>query len=461
MNGQLPKMKTNRRVPYGNAMDLLLDAVCIVDADGRYMYVSAAFETIFGYTPEEVIGRQMIELVHPEDRERTLETASGIMAGNFERHFENRYIRKDGRIVHIMWSARWSEAEQARVAVARDITDRKRDEAVRLAVHAISDATHRSADMPCLLREIHEIVSELLPANNFFLALYDAQRDELSFPYYIDECYDAPQSQRLEGNTLCAELIHSGRPLWITPDSRMSPDLLERTDVGPAAIYWLGVPLQGRNGMVGALVVRGYKADVQYTEQDMRMLQFISIQVAAAIERKQMFTRLEHAALYDPLTDLPNRRLFEDRLQNALALARRDDTKLALLFLDLDQFKQVNDEHGHAIGDLLLQELARRISACIRESDTVSRIGGDEFLVLLHGVQSPADALVVAETIRTMICQPVVLDEVELSLSPSIGIAHFPEHGIDHRQLIRCADEAMYGAKRQGGNRSQFCTLPA
>ena len=452
-------MKSNRRVPYGNAMDLLLDAVCIVDAEGRYMYVSAAFETIFGYTPEEVIGHPMIELVHPDDRERTLQAASGIMAGNLERHFENRYIRKDGRVVHIMWSARWSEAEQARVAVARDISDRKRDEAMRQAVHAISDATHKTEDMPALLAAIHEIVGALLPARNFFLALYDAQKDELSFPYYVDECHEAPPSQRLDAGTLCAELIHSGRPLWITPDSRMSPDLLARADVGASAIYWLGVPLQGRNGMVGALVVRGYSTDAQYSEQDMRMLQFISIQVAAAIERKQMFARLEHAALYDPLTDLPNRRLFQDRLQNALALARRDATNLALLYLDLDQFKQVNDDHGHAVGDLLLQELANRIKSCIRESDTVSRMGGDEFLILLHGIQAPEDAFVVAETIRTMVCHPMRLDGLELSVSPSIGIAHFPEHGDDVRQLIRCADEAMYAAKREGGNRSHFCVL--
>jgi diguanylate cyclase (GGDEF)-like protein/PAS domain S-box-containing protein len=452
-------MKIDRRVPYGNAMDLLLDAVCIVDAEGRFLYVSAAFETIFGYAPEEVIGHKMIELVHPDDRERTLQTAEGIMAGNVERHFENRYIRKDGHIVHIMWSARWSEAEQARVAVARDISDRKRDESMRLAAHAISDATHKTEDLPALLHAIHETISELLPANNFFLALYDAQRDELSFPYYVDDCQPAPKSQRLDGGTLCAELIHSGHPLWITPDSRMSSDLLSRADVGPSAIYWLGVPLQGRSGVVGALVVRGYSPDARYSEQDMRMLQFISIQVAAAIERKQMFARLEHAALYDPLTDLPNRTLFQDRLQSALTLARREKTSVALLYLDLDQFKQVNDDHGHTVGDLLLQELANRIKACVRESDTVSRIGGDEFLVLLHRIQSPEDAFVVAETIRSMVCHPIVVEEVELLVSPSIGIAHFPAHGDDCRQLVRCADEAMYSAKREGGNRSRFGVL--
>ena len=449
-------MKIDRRVPYGNAMDLLLDAVCIVDAEGCYLYVSAAFETIFGYTPEEVIGRKMIELVHPDDRELTLLTASGIMSGNVERHFENRYIRKDGRIVHIMWSARWSEAEQARVAVARDISDRKRDEAMRLAVQAISDATHETPDMPALLQTIHGIVASQLPAENFFFALYELQKDELSFPYYVDACNEAPKPQRLDGGTLCAEVIRSGRPLWITPESRMSPDLLAREDVGPGAIYWLSVPLQGRNGMVGAFVVRGYSPEVQYTEQDMRLLQFLSIQMAAAIERKQMFARLEHAALYDPLTDLPNYRLFQDRLQNALALARRDENRFALLYLDLDQFKQVNDVHGHTTGDLLLREVAVRIKACIRESDTVGRIGGDEFMVLLQGINTPQDAFVVAETIRTMLGHPYSLEGVELSVSPSIGIVHYPEHGDDYRQLTRYADEAMYSAKRQGGNRSLF-----
>ncbi|MDE2599429.1 MAG: diguanylate cyclase [Rhodocyclaceae bacterium] len=452
-------MKIEGRISYGNAMDLLLDAVCIVDAEGRYLYVNAAFESIFGYKPEEVIGRSMIELVHPEDRARTLEVAGGIMAGNIERHFENRYIRRDGRIVHIMWSARWSEADQARIAVARDISERKRDEAMRLAVQEIFEATYKAESLGDMLQAIHAIVGGLLPARNFFLALYDAQRDELSFPHYVDERNAAPKPQRLEAGTLCAEIIRSGRPLWITPGSRMSPDLLARADVGPSTLYWLGVPLQGRNGMVGALVVRGYSPEVQYSDQDMRLLQFLSIQVAAAVERKQMFVRLEHAALYDPLTELPNRRLFQDRLQNALTLARRDGGKVALLYLDIDQFKQVNDDHGHGIGDLLLQEVAKRIAACVRESDTVGRIGGDEFLVLLHGVQSAQDAYVVAETVRTMLCRPYLLDEVELIATPSIGIALCPEHCEDGRQLMRHADEAMYSAKRQGGNRSQLSTL--
>src|SRR5690606_11690669 len=180
---------------------------------------------------------------------------------------------------------------------------------------------------------------------------------------------------------------------------------------------------------------------------------------AAAIERKQLFARLEHAALYDRLTELPNYRLFQDRLQGALTLARREGSCLALLYLDLDQFKQVNDEYGHPVGDLLLQQVAARIKGCVRESDTVGRIGGDEFLVLLPGIQSPQDALVVAETIRAVLGDSFILEGWEVKVSPSIGIAHSPEHGGDLRRLIRCADEAMYSAKRQGGNRSQFGAL--
>jgi len=105
-------------------MALLLDAICVVDTHGRFVSVTGACERIFGYTPEEMVGKQMLELVFHEDREKTLAAVSHVMAGRFQRHFENRYVRKDGSLVHIMWSARWSEAGQVRVAVARDVTER-------------------------------------------------------------------------------------------------------------------------------------------------------------------------------------------------------------------------------------------------------------------------------------------------------------------------------------------------
>ena len=175
-------METSPYALLSKYLDLLLDAICVVDKEGRYVYVSASFEHIFGYAPEEVIGRRMIELVHPEDREVTLQTAGGIMSGNPEFHFENRYVRKDGQVVHIMWSARWSEEHQVRIAVARDITRRKRAEAVQAAVYAISEATHAAEDMHTLFQQMHRIIGGLLPVTSFSIVLYDEKSGEVRFP---------------------------------------------------------------------------------------------------------------------------------------------------------------------------------------------------------------------------------------------------------------------------------------
>ena len=442
-----------KSLPLSNVIDLLLDAICVVDVEGRYLFVNAAFERIFGYAAEEVIGRPMIEMVYPPDRERTLRAAADIMAGQDQLHFENRYVRKDGQVVDIMWSARWSEADQARVAVGRDVTALKRSENLQGALFDISEAAYTAEHLPALFRRIHQIIGELLPANNFFVALYDDKKDELSFPYFIDEHDPTPAPRKLDSGTLSGQVIRSGKPLLLTPDNDV--DLPEHigTIIGSNSIDWLGVPLQTPKGVIGALVVQSYSGAVRYTKKDEALLQFVSNQVAAAIVRKQTEAWLQHIARHDPLTDLPNRTLVHDRLQTALTRARREGQRLALLYIDLDGFKQVNDSFGHTLGDQLLQEVAKRITRCVRLSDTVGRIGGDEFVVLLHDINQPQDATDIADLIRSSLDQPFDLDGKRLAISSSIGVATWPEHGDDGKQLIRHADEAMYAAKKKGGNR--------
>ena len=173
-------------------------------------------------------------------------------------------------------------------------------------------------------------------------------------------------------------------------------------------------------------------------------------------ERKNMQDRVQHLAHYDPLTDLPNRTLFEDRLQQALAIAKRDKAQLALIFIDLDKFKPINDTHGHDVGDMLLNEVGKRIHKCLRESDTVARIGGDEFVVLLPMIETEQDALGVAEKVRHSLNQPFDLAEQKLEISSSIGISIYPEHGTDEKQLLYRADAAMYFAKKSGRNTSKI-----
>ncbi len=173
-------------------------------------------------------------------------------------------------------------------------------------------------------------------------------------------------------------------------------------------------------------------------------------------ERRRVEERIRHLAQHDMLTGLPNRALFSDRLQGALAGARRDQRQLAVLFLDLDRFKPVNDQLGHRTGDLLLKEVARRMLDCVRESDSVARIGGDEFVVLLRSVDDAGNAAAVAEKIRHSLGQPYTVAGHRLSISASIGIALFPDHGGDEIALTKHADAAMYQAKKAGHDRVQL-----
>jgi len=173
-------------------------------------------------------------------------------------------------------------------------------------------------------------------------------------------------------------------------------------------------------------------------------------------ELRESEERMRHMAQHDPLTHLPNRALFSDRLQAALARARRDSTRAGLMFVDLDHFKPVNDAYGHAIGDQLLVAATKRMRDCLRESDTLARVGGDEFVVLLPHIDSHLDARLVAERIRATLACPFTIDGHVLRISASIGIGIFPEHGSDDVVLMKSADDAMYRAKDIGRDRLIF-----
>ncbi|MEN9658623.1 MAG: hypothetical protein RL571_2088 [Pseudomonadota bacterium] len=177
-------------------------------------------------------------------------------------------------------------------------------------------------------------------------------------------------------------------------------------------------------------------------------------------ERKQIHTKLAHAAHYDMLTSLPNRSLIFERINQWLLAAKRNNNKLALMFIDLDKFKPINDKHGHAAGDFILQETAKRMLACLRNSDSVGRVGGDEFIVLLPEIASDNDAYSVAEKIRIALNQPFVMSNKQLDISSCIGIAIYPEHGEELAELIKNADLAMYKAKELGGNKVSFFSTP-
>ncbi len=430
-------------------MDLLLDAVCVVDRDGSFLFISAAGERIFGYPPEEMIGRPVLDFVHPEDHERTRAAIREILDGEHKPHFENRYLRRDGTTAHIMWSARWSERDQVRIAVARDITEHKRAEGLQKAIYAISEAAGREGDLPTLFHGIDAALRDLLPLGDLVVTLTDADTGEVPFPWPEDANERVAERDLEVMRRLGATVVEAGEALLVTPDSVDAARL--GFDSAAGALNYLAVPLESGNGVIGSLVARADTERVRFNERDRERLQLISVQVAAAIERRMLHTRLKHMAQHDQLTGLPNRALFQDRLESAVTGAARRQTHIAVLYLDLDEFKDVNDKLGHAAGDRLLKEVAHRLTDCVRGADTVGRLGGDEFVILLDRIEQALDGRTVAKKIVAAFEAPFALVAGTVQVSPSIGIAVYPEDGRNADELIEHADKAMYAAKRSRG----------
>lgn len=424
-----------------NCIDLLLDAVFLIGVDGRVKYVNAACERIFGYTPDELIGRSLIDLVLPEERARTLEEAARIMAGQPRVGFVNRYRHKDGRPVHVMWSARWSEADQLRIGVARDVTAQQRSEAMQAATYAVSEAAHDALDLDTLFPTIHAIIAQLVPVAGLVVATCDGETETLRFPYGKDHRGQPLVVDEALAHGHCKDVIAARRGLQLPGEA-----LVRARDGADAGGFWLVVPLVDQTAPIGALMLKA-AADTRYSDKDRELLGFVSAQVATAIERSRLKAELLRAARYDELTGLPNRRLFHDRIDTALARSRRKNGRVALLYLDIDDFKAVNDSLGHDAGDLLLREIARRLERCVRKADTVARLGGDEFVVILEDIRGPDDATAVADKIHHSLQQPVAIADHLLNTQASIGIALHPGDGDDADSLIKHADQRMYRRK--------------
>lgn len=379
--------------------ELLLDAVFLVEEDGRIAFVNPACLAIFGYTPQEMVGRRVLDFIHPDDKARTVAEMGQVMQGQPRLGFENRYLRKDGSVAHIMWSARWSAQDRLRIGVARDISCRKQAEQRQAGMLALATAAHGAETLPELFRAFHDILQGLLPLRGMAAVLQPGGR----IAFASGEL--PPNASGWHHVSLSAPGMHFGE---------MQLDLERR----------------------GALTV-----------EELDLLEFAAGQAGAVIERLALHADLAHAARYDELTGLPNRRLFQDRILSAIARCRRGQSRGALLFIDLDDFKQVNDVHGHVAGDHLLQAIARRITSCVREADTVARIGGDEFVALLENVPDLQQAEAVAGKIQQVISTPLLLGGCMHTPHASVGIALYPEHGEMIDQLMRHADQAMYACK--------------
>lgn len=385
--------------------------------------------------------------------------------------------------------------QQRTEALQAEIVERERAERLQSALFRITElaSRHESDDDARFYADVHSIVGELIDARNFYIALWDERTDETTFPYSIDERTPS-RAPRRGGHGLTEYVLHSGEPLLATETTMRELNAAGATVPGQhSATCWLGVPMRVDDAPVGVIAVQSYRADVRFTQRDRELLSFVGTHIAAAIGRRRASAalrqayldlehrvsertrelglanetlrqqisaregverQLKHQALHDSLTGLPNRQYLLDRLTASMAqYAAQPERLFAVLFLDLDRFKVINDSEGHLVGDALLREAAKRIGECVRNPDVLARLGGDEFAVLLERIRSVDDAIAVAERIMQVLDQPFFIEGRELHSSASVGIAISQGHYASAEELLRDADAAMYRAKADGRKR--------
>ena len=392
-------------------------------ADGTILYTNACFDSLFGYGAHELEGRNVSLLEDPASRRDELRaelqsvvTATGFWTG------ELQYVKRDGTS---FWSrvnvSMLHHAEQGQVwiAVHTDVTARKRAE------DALLESEDRLAEAQHIARVGSwewEVASDTSVWSDELYRLLGAEVGEFT-PSYLAYVGRVHPEDRTRFHSVVYASTETGEPFAVD----------HRVELVGGQVRWLRV--QGRVETTPDDLIR-----VVGTAQDVT-------------EQREAEEALAHQALHDPLTGLPNRALLLDRLEQALARRGKDRGSLAVLFLDVDRFKWVNDSLGHTAGDVLLVELARRLSGAARSGDTVARFGGDEFVVVCEDGAGGADAAHLAERFAAAISTPVVVAGTELTPTVSIGIVEAsPSRPADAAALIRDADTAMYQAKERGRN---------
>jgi diguanylate cyclase (GGDEF)-like protein/PAS domain S-box-containing protein len=406
------------------------EIVAVVDPDGTLRYANPAWGQVLGYDPEEAIGKMnVLDHVHPEDLSHVLGETEETLAdgGVVTNKVEFRFKHADG-------SWRWLES------VGTYLLD---DPAVGGVVFTSRDVTERKESEERLRRaeERYRTLVEQIPAVTYIDPVDDPDTS----------LYTSPQIEQMLGYTSEEWQNEKLWPKCLHPDDRERVLAADKRFEAGGEPFREEYRLLAKDGSVvwvreEAVLVRDEAGDPLYWQGVLYDL----------TERKALEERQEHRAFHDPLTDLPNRRLFMDRLWQALGRTRRQHKRVAVLFMDLDGFKVVNDSLGHEVGDLLLTVVAQRLRRCLRPEDTLARFGGDEFTVLIEALDDPAEAVQVAERITDELRRPFIMEGRELHVAASIGISLGDARTRDPDGLLREADTAMYRAKDEGGTYAVF-----
>jgi len=434
------------------------EAALYHDKDGNIININPHFTKIFGYTLKEIRGRNIDEgMIYPADKIKEGKRLTQKVLDGFLEH-ETIRKKKGGTLFPVIISASpvmIDKKPQGTVVLYRDITERKQSEQLSKVLYNISKAANSEITLNQLYLLIHKELGTIIDATNFFIALIDIEKDEMSFPYHRDEKdNDFPTYRLSRANNLTAYIIRSGQSLQVNQKQieKMADEgdiKLESVGIVTADTHWLGVPLKIKNKIIGAMVVQRYIEPYLFSKKDIQLMEFVSSQVATAIQRKQMEEEMEKLAHFDSLTGACNRGYGLSLLERELKFARRRKTPFLLIYIDIDDFKNINDTFGHGEGDQTLKKVVKLLKSALREIDIICRMGGDEFLLIFPD-SSLKDLSIIKERFNKNIIKLNQTINKPYKIGFSMGISCYdPNNPQPMDELIRIADNKMYEEKKK------------
>jgi diguanylate cyclase (GGDEF)-like protein/PAS domain S-box-containing protein len=431
---------------------------------------------ILGLTPQSVgfTYETYLNFVHPDDREFVKKSVLDALSGKKPYSIDYRIVLRDGseRFVHSEAEVIFDHAGNPikMHGTIQDITERKRIEEIlryrtdfEKTIAAISKRFVTLSDFDTAVSTSLADAGRLCKAGRAYLFQFRNNGAVIDNTHeWCDEGV-TPEKQNLQNlpSTMfpwwmvklnANDVIHITDVSMLPAEASAEKDILEKQGIKSL----LAIPVYAEKTLMGFIGFDNVKTTGSWSANDTAMLHIVAEIMGNALGRKQAEDLIKNMAYYDALTQLPNRNLFQNHLQMAMAHTRRNKTAVAIMILDIDDFKTINDSLGHQTGDLLLKVVAGRLIKCVREGDTVARMGGDEFMIILPDLVQPQDAALVAQKILAILDQPFQIDKYEFRTTASIGISLFPLNANDPESLIKQADIAMYLSKKKGKNTYHF-----
>lgn len=437
------------------------DAIVALRVDGRITRVNVALEGATGFFGEQVIGSPWTDLLAPEQRDAASSALRAVQRGEAT-EFDAELLDRLGNRIEVqikLVPVRVGERVEGACAIAKNVEARRSAERAIERQHArirelYLAVASRSETIDGEIQRVLQLGCRLF---GFDYGYVTRLRDEVLEIVEAAGNSSVAKGSAFPRNASFSRHLHGERGTVFIADLDEEP---WRNDPARATAPWrsyFAAKLSVNGEAFGTLVFAGtLPRDSDLEEVDRDLIQLMALFVAGALERSAHAERIEQLAFFDTLTGLPNRVLFGDRIRQTLATARRYSRGFAVMYVDLDNFKDVNDTFGHAAGDRVLKAVADRLMLTLRESDTIARFGGDEFVVLQPVVNGPADAADLGRKIVEAMQTDTLIGGETHPVRVTVGIALYPEDATTMEALMDCADSALYRAKRAGRNRWMF-----